>query len=557
MRTILSSLLAKILILVSMLFTPNLIHGDDVASVHMHGSGIDFSVNVSSEVYQLRITGPDGYVFEKYFYGSSPYFSTSDGPFSADGLYTYELRAVVDTGLTSAAEENYSGRDTNSTNSKITEELVQVGKFQVLGSSINLPKYSIEDDMTKDQVILDDLIVDGSACVGQDCVNGESFGFDTLRLKENNLRIKFDDTSSTGSFPYVDWQLTANESTNGGLNKFSIDDVTNGKTPFTVEANAPTNSLYLDDGGRLGLGTGTPVVDLHTVSGNTPTLRLEQNGSSGFTPQTWDVAGNEANFFIRDATNGSKLPFKIKPGAPTNAIYIDSDGDIGFGDQTPDAALDLESGDLQVTNGLLRVSKSSAGAANMLELTNNGAVKLNMLDSSSGATWRFDVDNSFKLSRSDTLGQMFRITQSGRVMMGPGGALNFDLKASGNLVIAGTLSEGSSIDLKSNISEVDYSNVLEQLDELSISHWSYNSDLNTVHMGPMAEDFAEVFNLGTDNKHVASLDLAGVALASVKAIKTELDKKEQTIEELKERNRLLEERLTAIEKMLLEREQID
>ncbi len=39
-----------------------------------------------------------------------------------------------------------------------------------------------------DQVILDDLIVDGSACIGFDCVNGESFGFDTLRLKENNLR---------------------------------------------------------------------------------------------------------------------------------------------------------------------------------------------------------------------------------------------------------------------------------------------------------------------------------------------------------------------------------
>ncbi|MBC8184459.1 hypothetical protein H8E88_25470 [candidate division KSB1 bacterium] len=52
-----------------------------------------------------------------------------------------------------------------------------------------------------DQVILDDLIVDGSLCVGMDCVNGESFGFDTIRLKENTLRIRFIDTSSTSSFP--------------------------------------------------------------------------------------------------------------------------------------------------------------------------------------------------------------------------------------------------------------------------------------------------------------------------------------------------------------------
>ena len=66
-----------------------------------------------------------------------------------------------------------------------------------------------------DEVITQDLIVDGSACIGQDCVNGESFGFDTIRLKENNLRIKFDDTSVAASFPRTDWQLTANASANG------------------------------------------------------------------------------------------------------------------------------------------------------------------------------------------------------------------------------------------------------------------------------------------------------------------------------------------------------
>ena len=143
-----------------------------------------------------------------------------------------------------------------------------------------------------DQQILDDLIVDGSMCVGLDCVNGESFGFDTIRLKENNLRIKFQDTSSSASFPTNDWQLTANDSSNGGANKFSIDDIDGGRTPFTVEAGAPSHSLYVDDGGRIGLGTSTPVVEMHVVNGDSPTMRLEQNGSSGFTPQTWDVAGN-------------------------------------------------------------------------------------------------------------------------------------------------------------------------------------------------------------------------------------------------------------------------
>jgi hypothetical protein len=183
-----------------------------------------------------------------------------------------------------------------------------------------------------DQQILDDLIVDGSACIGQDCVNGESFGFDTLRLKENNLRIKAQDTSSSASFPTNDWQITFNDSSNGGANKFSIDDIDGGRTPFTIEAGAPSDSLYVEDGGRVGLGTNTPVVQLHIKDGNTPTTRLEQDGSSGFAPQTWDVAGNEANFFIRDATNGSTLPFRIRPGAPTGAIDIQASGAVEIGE---------------------------------------------------------------------------------------------------------------------------------------------------------------------------------------------------------------------------------
>lgn len=194
-----------------------------------------------------------------------------------------------------------------------------------------------------DQVILDDLIVDGSACLGLDCVNGESFGFDTLRLKENNLRIRAFDTSSSASFPTNDWQITFNDSSNGGANKFSIDDIDGGRTPFTIEANAPSHSLFVDDGGRLGFGTNTPVVDLHVKSGNTPTLRLEQDGSSGFTPQIWDLAGNETNFFIRDASNGSTLPFRIFPGAPTSALNIEATtGDVGIGTTSPAEELHIQ-----------------------------------------------------------------------------------------------------------------------------------------------------------------------------------------------------------------------
>jgi hypothetical protein len=208
-----------------------------------------------------------------------------------------------------------------------------------------------------DFVINDDLIVDGSACIGFDCVNGEVFSFDTIRLKENNLRIKFDDTSVAASFPRNDWQLTANDSANGGASKFSIDDITNSRTPFTVEANAPSHSLYVDDGGRVGLGTSTPSLELHIIDGDTPAMRLQQDGSSGFAPQTWDVAGNETNFFVRDVTNGSALPLRIRPGAPSSSIFIDVDGDVGLGTSSPDADLEISSSD---TFAFLRITATGA-----------------------------------------------------------------------------------------------------------------------------------------------------------------------------------------------------
>ena len=105
-----------------------------------------------------------------------------------------------------------------------------------------------------DQVIADDLIVQGSNCVGLDCVNNESFGFDTLRLKENNTRIKFDDTSASPGFPANDWTLSANESASGGANRFMLVDDTAGRVPFSVAAGAPADALLITASGELRAG---------------------------------------------------------------------------------------------------------------------------------------------------------------------------------------------------------------------------------------------------------------------------------------------------------------
>src|SRR5436190_6941735 len=191
--------------------------------------------------------------------------------------------------------------------------------------------------------VAQDLNVNGSLCVGFDCPPA-SFGFDTIVLRENNLRIFFDDTSVSAGFPANKWRITINDSASGGASFFALDDVTGNRTGvFKVMAGAPSASLFVASSGNVGIGTTVPGLDLSLFSGDTPAIRLEQSGSQGFTAQTWDVAGNEANFFVRDVTGGSRLPFRIRPGAPTSSIDIAASGNVGVGMVAPGAKLDIKS----------------------------------------------------------------------------------------------------------------------------------------------------------------------------------------------------------------------
>lgn len=109
-----------------------------------------------------------------------------------------------------------------------------------------------------DQVVVDDLIVQGSLCAGLSCVNNEAFSFDTIRMKGDVIRFQFTDTSA-GTFPTTDWQLTANDDDAlGTASYFSIEDLDAGTAPFTLEAGAPTDSIHVTSDGRVGIGTGAP-----------------------------------------------------------------------------------------------------------------------------------------------------------------------------------------------------------------------------------------------------------------------------------------------------------
>ncbi len=437
----------------------------EIAEVENAGSGLIFYPFVSYQALILTVTGPCDYTFRKVFEGGDPYWKLDQT--TIDGMYTYQLQvrpkiegSIIETLIQARKEGDEETPKQLCRDGKLPgDPLIQAEGFMVDRGEIvfdpgssdeKMSRFDVDvegdvlggggvlsggglggsDPAAKDFVINDDLIVDGSACIGFDCVNGESFSFDTIRLKENNLRIKFDDTSVAASFPRTDWQLTANASANGGASKFSIDDISGSRTPFTVEANARSHSLYVDDGGRIGNRTSTPSTEIHTIDGDTPTLRLQQDGSSGFTPQTWDVAGNETNFFIRDVTNGSTLPFRIRPGAPTSSIFIDVDGDVGIGTASPgtttsgdEARMEILTTDADHGGLLVENASGTTDGRVMLELNNNGAVRV---DLRGDQDWRFG-----------TSGAGFRI-----IDLSDAGTVEFQLATNGDMEITGNLVTG-------------------------------------------------------------------------------------------------------------------
>jgi hypothetical protein len=362
------------------------------------GSSVKFDVAGPHAELTLTISAPDGEVFRKEFKGRSAEFTLVDskGERLADGQYSYELRVtplipgdVRDTLAAARAKGNSDEvrRDLIKRGALPAQPLVVSGSFAILHGSVitagaleeggsgsvamqprvqrpiktavrtvrSNPMVPVNGFRSHhpvvnpffDFVIADDLIVQGSACVGLDCADGESFGFDTIRVKENNDRIQFDDTSTSAGFASNNWQIRANAQGSGGGNFLAfVDQGTTGNSEtgtivFEVDAGAPANSLRVSSGGNIGIGTATPVLDVHANTNDTPAIRLEQNNTGGFSAQTWDIAGNEANFFVRDVTSGSRLPFRIRPGAPTSSIDISAAGNVGVGTASPASLLNV------------------------------------------------------------------------------------------------------------------------------------------------------------------------------------------------------------------------
>jgi hypothetical protein len=119
----------------------------------------------------------------------------------------------------------------------------------------------------------------------------------------------------------------------------------------------------------------------------------------------------------------------------------------------------------------------------------------------------------------------------------------------GNVSIGGTLTQSSDRNEKENIAAVKPRDVLDKVLGLPISAWNYRHDAAAPHLGPMAQDFHAAFGLGSDERHIATVDAEGVALAAVQGLHELLQEKVTRIDALEEQNRALQQRLDALERL--------
>jgi hypothetical protein len=488
--------------------------GDKPVADEMIGaSGITWMPKVTYGQMVLTLSRPDGTVFSKTFTsGSTPYIDLSSicGDAPGDGLYTYELRVSparwpkIRKSMERAGLEQEEGI--------AQESLSQTGHFQVQDNAIVTGGPPEGLSGAKDVLHYDDVIITGSLCVGFDCADGESFGFDTIILKEHNLRIYFNDTSYTASYPTNAWRITINDSTNGGASYFSVDDVDDGTSIFKIEAGAPSNSLYVEDYGRVGLGTSTPVVELHIKDSDTPTLRLEQDSSGGWTAQTFDVAGNESNFFIRDATNGSKLPFRIQPSTPSSTLCLKSDGNVGIGTWSPAYKFEVET----TNENAEIVADRTDGAMNFMNATTSyatfGAINDFPVRIVTNNSWRMQLNTDNSLS----------------------------MRSGATCSTAGEWLDNSSIEYKENIENLTADEALEALTSLNPVKYNYKVDKTDKQVGFIAEEVPELVATKT-RKNLGAMDIVAV-LTKV------IQEQQKFIKEQQKINTELKKKIAGLEK---------
>ncbi|MBZ5545916.1 MAG: tail fiber domain-containing protein [Acidobacteriia bacterium] len=283
------------------------------------------------------------------------------------------------------------------------------------------------------------------------------------------------------------------------------------------QTNQATNTLATVGGGWVNTASGLSA----TIPGGTDN---SASGDYSFAAGHGAVAQHEGAFVWRDAPAGS-----LFSSTAANQFLIRAAGGVGIYALTPPGPLPAQ----------FTVSSSGGYSLPQVEINHRfGGDFTRLRFSAAGTTNIWDVA-AFNTAGGRLLNFWAGSSAGGGadvMSLRPDDATNLLVMSNGaRLTAGGAWTDMSDRNAKTNFAPVDGREILERLAEIPIQRWSYRAEPGSIrHLGPMAQDFYAAFGLGEDDKHIATVDEGGVALAGVQALYRLSLRKDAEIKELKD-----------------------
>ncbi len=350
---------------------------------------------------------------------------------------------------------------------------------------------------------------------------------------------------------------------------------------------------------RVGIGTSTPQQLLHlnvhagqgegmridsALPGHSPALYLNHIGTNGhnFRLASFADASDPGSFRIRDDTAGGDRLFidnigRVGINATTAQRQFEVNGVIGLYDNGSRStyagvATELNSQliDLGINDGnqnrfggiynsnrqggflrvdtrvgqplfnfMARPAAVAGDSGSLGYIQSSGTVRFEI---GTGQKFSLGGHGSLEIDSFGVAGGRFLVRDDGNVGIGQANPTT-KLQVVNATCNGTTWVNASDRALKDHFEPIDPLDVLERVSQLPLSRWVYKDSPAETHIGPVAQDFYSAFALGGDDRHIATVDADGVALAAIQGLNEKLER------QLKERDNELADLRRQLEAM--------